>query len=136
MKAVKRVTCPYCGAPAILREDTYVHGERGQGKYLYVCKNFPKCDSYVGVHDGTQIPMGTLANKELRKKRISAHKFFNLLWKKHIMTKKQAYRWMECFMGLAKDDGHIAMFSDYRCNLLIEKCKEVLSNNNITFPAA
>ena len=136
MKEVTKVTCPYCGAPAVLRQDDYVHGSRGQGKFLYVCKNYPACDSYVGVHEGTKIPLGTLANKTLRRKRIKAHRIFNLLWEKRLMTKKEAYRWMEYFMGLKKDDGHIAMFSDYRCEVLIDKCREVLVNNHIKLPAA
>jgi len=83
---------------------------------------------------GTQIPRGTLAKGDLRNKRIKAHKVLELLWKKNIMSKKEAYRWVEYFMGLEKDEGHIGFFSDYRCDLLMDKVKELLNNNHIDIP--
>lgn len=131
MKKQKRITCPYCGAPAILRKGSYVHGEHSKEEFLYVCSHYPKCNSYVGVHTGTKIPKGTLANPELRNKRIKTHKVFDLLWKEKLMTKKEAYRWMEYTMCLPKNTGHIAKFSDYRCNELIRICKDLLRNNHI-----
>lgn len=131
MKKQKRITCPYCGAPAILRKASYVHGEHSKEEFLYVCSHYPKCNSYVGVHTGTKIPKGTLANPELRNKRIKTHKVFDLLWKEKLMTKKEAYRWMEYTMCLPKNTGHIANFSDYRCNELIRICKDLLRNNHI-----
>ena len=135
MKRAMKVTCPYCGGMAVLREGKYVYGDRSRGERLYVCCNYPKCDSYVGVHEGTNTPMGTLANAELRNKRIRAHKLFDSIWKNNLMTKKEAYRWMEYFMGLPKDEGHIAKCSDYRCEELMKKCRECLENNNIEIPA-
>ena len=133
-KKIKKVTCPYCGAKAVLRDDSYVYGDRGKGEWLYVCSNYPECDSYVSTHKGTQIPRGTLAKGDLRNKRIKAHKVLELLWKKKIMSKKEAYRWVEYFMGLEKDEGHIGFFSDYRCDLLMVKVKELLKNNHIDVP--
>lgn len=133
-KKVKRITCPYCGATAVLREDKYVHGDRAKGEWLYVCSNYPQCDAYVSTHKGTKIPRGSLAKGELRNKRIRAHKIFDLIWKENIMSKKEAYRWMEYFMGLPKDEGHIGFFSDYRCDQLMTKTKELLRNNHIEIP--
>lgn len=127
----KKIVCPYCGAKAILREDNYVYGDRGRGKLLYVCSNYPRCDAYVGVHEGTYRPKGTLAKGELRNKRIRTHRIFDLIWKMGIMSKKEAYRWLKCFMGLQKCDAHIGFFSDYRCDLLMNKAKEILVNNNV-----
>ena len=134
MKKNKKIICPYCGARAILRDGTYVYGERSKGEKLYVCSNYPKCDSYVGVHRGTTNPMGTLADASLRNKRIKTHKIFDLIWKNNLMTRKEAYRWMEYFMGIPKNSGHIANFSDYRCELLMDKCRETLANNHIELP--
>ena len=135
MKKQKRITCPYCGATAVLQKGSFVYGDRSKEEYLYVCSNYPRCDSYVGVHTGTKIPKGILANPELRNKRIKTHKVFDLLWKRGLMTKKEAYRWMEYAMGLPKDSGHIANFSDYRCDELVQICTNVLKNNNIGLPA-
>lgn len=134
MKKISRITCPYCGRTAVLQKGSYVYGDKSKEEYLYVCSNYPECNSYVGVHTGTKIPKGTLANPELRNKRIRTHKVFDLLWKKNVMSKKEAYRWMEYKMGLPKNTGHIANFSDYRCEELMGICKNVLKNNHIEIP--
>ena len=134
MKKQKRITCPYCGAHAVLQKGSYVYGDRSREEYVYVCTNYPRCDSYVGVHAGTKRPKGTLADPELRNKRIRAHRVFDQVWKSNLMTKKEAYRWMTYKMGITFDMGHIGNFSEYRCDELMRICKEVLSNNNIELP--
>ena len=134
MKKQKRITCPYCGAHAVLRKGSFVYGLKSKVEYLYVCANYPECDSYVGVHSGTKIPKGTLANSELRNKRIKAHKFLDQVWKNNLMTKKEAYRWLAYSMGITFDMGHIAKFSEYRCDELMSLCKGILERNNIELP--
>ena len=59
MKKQKKITCPYCGAHAALQKGSYVYGENSKEEYLYVCTNYPLCDSYVGVHVGTKKPKET-----------------------------------------------------------------------------
>lgn len=62
MKRVN-IKCPYCGARAFLRPASVVYGERAApGSKLYVCGNYPACDSYVAAHRTSQLPMGTLAD--------------------------------------------------------------------------
>ena len=73
MKRVN-IKCPYCGARAFLRPASVVYGERAApGSKLYVCGNYPACDSYVAAHRTSQLPMGTLADKQLRRERQAAH---------------------------------------------------------------
>ena len=36
-KSKRKITCPYCGSPAILREGNYVYGEDSIAEKLYVC---------------------------------------------------------------------------------------------------
>lgn len=62
----KIIRCPYCGGTAILRDASFVYGTHSHGGQVYVCSHYPSCNSYVGVHPGTKIPKGTLANRELR----------------------------------------------------------------------
>ena len=76
MKKPKIIRCPYCGGTAILRDASFVYGTHSHGGQVYVCSHYPSCNSYVGVHPGTKIPKGTLANRELRQKRIQAHRIF------------------------------------------------------------
>ena len=75
----EKLYCPYCGGLAVLRPAEYVYGERNLNpdNYLYVCSGYPSCDSYIGVHKKSMRPMGTLANGDLRHKRIEAHRALN-----------------------------------------------------------
>ena len=124
-----KVTCPYCGARAVLRDAVYVYGEGTLADKLYVCANYPACDSYVGVFRNSDRPKGTLANSELRNKRIRAHRSFDTIWKEGIMTRGQTYQWMQHKFSLTKKQTHIGCFSDYMCEELIQACDEVLKNH-------
>ena len=86
-------------------------------------------DSYVRVHPGTTIPMGTVANKKLRTMRKDAHKYFNQIYYRGIMTKQEAYQWLSEFMGLPMDSTHIGMMGEYYCQMVIDECQKVLSRN-------
>ena len=123
MKKRKTVYCPYCGAKATLHPSGYIYGAKDVANgYLYVCDRYPKCDAYVGAHPKTKMPMGMLANGDLRNKRIQAHKAFDWLWKSGYMKKWQAYKWMQGKFGLNEAQAHIANFGEYMCDRLIIEC--------------
>lgn len=126
-----QIKCPYCGANGVLKKATEIYGNNAFEKYVYVCKNYPICNSYVGVHMGTLKPKGIMANGDLRNKRIKAHKLFDAIWKNNIMTRKEAYRWLSYELCLGFEQAHIANFSNYMCDKTIEVCEKLLSNNNI-----
>ena len=132
MKKRKQIRCPYCGAKATLRPSSAVYGDAAKTDgYLYVCDRYPKCDSYVGAHKKTKLPMGTLANGDLRNKRIQAHKAFDWMWKSGLMTKWQAYKWMQGKLDLSDEQAHIAMFSEYMCDRLIAECNKAYANQQM-----
>lgn len=126
----KRITikCPYCHSLAVKRPASFIYGEknRDQDAYVYVCSRYPFCDAYVAAHKKTGLPMGTLANGELRHKRILAHRVFNRLWQEGYMGKQAAYRWLQVQLGLPESMAHIAMFSEYLCDRVITLCGEFL----------
>ena len=124
-----KVICPYCRANAVLRDASYVYGENALVDKLYVCSHYPACDSYVGVFRNTGIPKGTLADSELRNKRIRTHRMFDAIWRQGIMTRGQTYQWMQHKFSLTKQQAHIGYFSDYMCEELMLACQEVLDNN-------
>lgn len=128
-KAKKKIICPYCGSQAVLRDASYVYGDNSLVDKLYVCAHYPKCNAYVGVFKNSDIPKGTLADSELRNKRIQAHRYFDAIWEQGIMTRSQTYQWMQHKFGLSKRQAHIGYFSDFMCLELIAACKEVLQNN-------
>lgn len=125
------IKCPYCGRPAILQKAAYVYKEKALDEYLYVCSGYPECDAYVGVHAKTLLPKGSLANGDLRHKRIEAHRFFDAIWKNGIMSRKDAYRWIQDTFSLSSNQAHIGEFSDYRCDCLMAASKKVLDNNHV-----
>lgn len=112
-KRKKNPVCPYCGSPAVLRPDSFVHKDAGRGRYLYVCSHYSECNAYVSANEKTKEPMGTLANGNLRHKRIEAH------------------RWLREKYGMREDQAHIACFSDYICDDLIRECQKALRANRI-----
>lgn len=126
------IRCPICGAKATLRPSSVVYGESDKiGGYLYMCDRYPKCDSYVGAHRRTLEPLGTLADGNLRHKRILAHRAFDRLWKEGPMTKWQAYKWLQAKFGLSSEQAHIAKFSEYMCDQLIAVCDQLPLFQNI-----
>ncbi len=132
-KKMKRIYCPYCGAQAKLRPASVVYKENTivHDAFLYVCDRYPRCDAYVSAHRDTKRPMGTLANSELRNKRIRAHKVFDRVWKSGLMTKWQAYKWLQATFGLDEDEAHIAMFSEYMCERLIRECTQISGKQDL-----
>lgn len=116
MKQGQEVYCPYCGNKAEYVDSVEIYG-KSYGM-VYLCR---PCDAYVGVHDGTDIPLGRLANWELRRWRNRAHAAFDPLWQRgrYRRRRNDAYAWLAGKMGLTKEETHIAMFD-------VEQCKQVI----------
>lgn len=123
MKRVN-IKCPYCGSKAFLRPAALVRQGKSTepGEEVYVCARYPACDSYVAAHRVSRLPMGTLANRELRRKRRQAHLALNRLWENGMMSKREAYHWLQIQMGLPESEAHIAKFSEMRCEQVIRLC--------------
>lgn len=114
-----KVICPYCGQQAKYVDSKVVYG-RSYGK-IYLCK---ECDAYVGVHKGTDKPLGRLADKELRYWKMAAHDAFDPIWQTKKMKRNQAYKWLAERMGLSPQEAHIGMFDVLQCKKVIKICKE------------
>lgn len=136
MKQKKSIRCPYCGGTAILRDASFVYGEKSYGGKVYVCSNYPRCDAYVGVHPGTRIPKGTLADQELRKKRMLAHQIFDQIWLRGILSRPDAYHWMADKFCLSDEQAHIGMFGNYMCDQVIRESKKLLAHQRPRLQAA
>lgn len=126
----KPIKCPYCGAHAAYRPATIVYGESTSEQYadahLYICSRWPACDAYVSAHKQSKQPMGTLANSELRHKRILAHRSLNALGKQYKMEKRDLYIWLQAKLAFTEEQTHIAMFSEYRCGQVIALCRQTM----------
>ena len=124
-----QIQCPYCGAKAVLRSANKVFGAktREANRFLYVCSNWPSCDSYVMAHLEDHRPMGTMANGMLRHKRILAHKALQAYRKATHTDKWASYIWLEGKLGLDQQRTHIGMFSGEECDRVIALCRKEIA---------
>ena len=115
---MRKVICPYCGKQAEYMDSKIIYHGRSYGM-IYICR---PCDAYVGVHKGTDQPLGRLANRELRRWRNRAHAMFDPLWQKGRFRRRRndAYAWLAEKMGLPKEETHIAMFDIPQCKQVIQ----------------
>jgi ssDNA-binding Zn-finger/Zn-ribbon topoisomerase 1 len=111
-------TCPYCHTPAKLTNSTEIYN-KNYG-WLWTCTNYPTCDTYVGCHQGTTVPLGTLANKELREWRSKAHRTFDQTWKHNQTTRTDAYAKLAKQLNIPIQQCHIAMFTKQQCQHIIQ----------------
>ena len=125
-----RVVCPYCDRPAELVTGRKLYQHRPD---LFPLK-FWQCDpcgAYVGCHkagawvpelrktsDGT-IPLGRLANAELRKAKSAAHAAFDPLWKSRAIHRREAYSWLASELGISIANCHIGMFDVDQCRAVV-----------------
>ena len=114
--------CPYDGAEAELIKKEKMYGSHYRFGYMWVCKNYPECDSYVGCHGNSVRPLGHLANHELRWWRRKAHFEFDKLWKREKIDRVEAYKQLSEKMDISRNECHIGMFGIEQCKKVIEIC--------------
>ena len=114
--------CDYCGGSVhkVSQEDFY-GTDYGGGK-LYVCD---RCEARVGTHRGTDEPLGTLADHELRSLRKSVHDLFDPMWQDARTGRQEAYDYFFGeLLGLPKHRRHVAMLNKEECRTAIRILKE------------
>lgn len=121
--------CPYCGRPAVLTSGAKVYPRSHDLHGLRFWRCAP-CNAFVGCHkkgarlgDGTvsdgTIPLGRLANSNLRGLRQQAHGAFDPLWRSGRFSRQQAYRWLAGRLGIPVDQCHIGQFDETQCRATI-----------------
>lgn len=115
--------CPNCGGKVERVNNSVIYRkEYGAWPFAYRCV-VEACDSYVGIHPRTDIPLGTLANKATRTARKAAKEAFKPMWEVQGIDRDAAYRWLGEKMGIACiDHVHIGWFGIEQCNRVIELC--------------
>ena len=115
---MRKIICPYCGAQAEYTDSKDIYHGHSYGM-IYICR---ACDAYVGVHSGSDVPKGTLANAELRYWRRLAHAAFDPLLQSGAFYRRRnaAYSWLSEKMELPKEVTHIGMFD-------VDVCKKVIN---------
>lgn len=130
-RALKRVRdtleipciCPHCqGLVEIKHHEQIYNGRRfGDWPWVYACND---CDSYVGMHPFTNLPLGTLATMETRSARHQAKAAFNNYWMSRGISRTAGYKWLAEQLGIERSKCHIGWSDKAQCERIIKVCKE------------
>ena len=85
-------------------------------------------DNYEVAEGIITRPMGTMADSNLRNKRIEAHRALDAIWKNGYMTKHSTYIWLQNRLNLREKDTHIGKFSYYLCEQTIRECTDYIKS--------
>ncbi|MPQ56379.1 zinc-finger-containing protein [Duganella sp. FT27W] len=133
--------CPYCNQRSKLVDSKVIYGT--SYGLIYLCR---PCDAYVGVHKGTETPLGRLANAELREWKKRAHAAFDPVWERNIVQavqrnggrfpkgiksnmRGQAYKQLAHAMNIDRELCHIGMFDVEQCMAVVRIARQW--NNNL-----
>ncbi len=109
-----KVFCPYCGGEAEWVENKEIYGKNyGKSYMAYLCR---QDNAFVGCHNNSKHPLGTMANKELRTWRMKVHAAIDPFWKSGKVSRGYVYSQISRELGFQYHTGE----SD------IETCKKVL----------
>ena len=105
---------------------------RSYGGHVWLCR---PCGAWVGCHKNSKrhIPLGRLANAELRQAKIDAHAAFDPLWKAVAQrdginpchARNRGYGWLAKEMGLDRQEAHIGKFDADQCRRVVVLCGAV-----------
>lgn len=113
-------TCRYCGAGVRVVENSAIYGRAyGNWPYSYQCT---QCDAHVGLHPFTDLPLGTLANTELREARVASKAAFSRMRDGRGFSRSRAYEWLAGEMNISKDACHFGWFDLADCELAKSIC--------------
>jgi len=105
-----------------------IQGDSCDDRSPFSRATYPSCDSYIGAHKKSMRPMGTMADSNLRNKRIEAHRALDAIWKNGYMTKHSTYIWLQNRLNLREKDTHIGKFSYYLCEQTIRECTDYIKS--------
>ena len=117
--------CPYCGGPVRLVKNCEIYRGRAYGAwpYAYWCQ---PCDAFVGLHPETDLPLGTLADRELREARKDAKRLWQRVASIEGLDRKAAYAWLAERMGIPARECHFGHFDLERAALAFNVCDKHL----------
>lgn len=110
-----RETCPYCGRPGM----TTTAGDLElrnipPHRLIFHCSDFPACDSFVLCSENGR-PLGTIANRPLRKARKETHVWLDMLWDTKRLDRGTVYRMLAESMSLPIEKTHVGLFDLGQC---------------------
>lgn len=131
LHAVRRVkdalpapkSCTFCkGEVAIVHHNDIFGRACGDWPWVYACQS---CDARVGMHPQTNIPLGTLADHELREVRKRAKAPFQLLHESGLMSRREAYQALADELSIPVNTCHFGWFNLKQCELAEAAAQEI-----------
>ncbi len=117
-------TCNHCNGMVMLIPNSAIYGRSyGDWPYAYACT---ECDAYVGLHPHTDLPLGTLANKEERQARMENKRAFVQLQERLGISRREAYSWLAKELGIEISKCHWSMFGVDTATRAGEACRKTL----------
>lgn len=133
-RALKRVKdrlepptrCNLCDNPVRLARNRGIYGQDyGDWPFVYLCRG---CGAYVGLHADTDLPLGTLADRDMREARKHAKNLFMSITKKKFKRNRDtAYEWLAGEIGIAKSHCHFALFTTEQAHEAARACAGLLN---------
>jgi hypothetical protein len=125
----KPVTCRYCDSRVFIAHHKEVYGglSFGSWPYVYLCES---CGAYVGLHDGTDLPLGTLADAQLRESRKVNKRAFQSLLSIMAMDgvkRTQVYEWLAEKMEIPASECHWGWFEFEQCEMAGKMCRQKIN---------
>lgn len=105
--------CDCCGGSVRIAHHREIYGGRsfGEWPWVYACD----CGARVGMHPGTNIPLGTMADAKTRDARKACKPAFEAIWRHGHMTREEAYEWLAIQLRIHVSKCHFGMFSAAQC---------------------
>lgn len=117
--------CDCCGGPVKLtnNRDVYNGVSYGEWPYVYRC---PQCQAYVGLHPDTDLPLGTMADRDTREARkVAKTAFLKVSAKRFHRDRGTSYAWLAAALEIDPRTCHFAMFTAELCRRVEIVCQEV-----------
>ena len=93
----------------------YPHRYDLRNMKFYRC---PVCKNFVGTHKGTEIPLGVIANEEIKNARMHIHSLLDPIWRSGKVSRRKCYKLISNKLGY---EYHTANLKS------IDECRNVYS---------
>ncbi|EPG3568347.1 zinc-finger-containing protein [Providencia rettgeri] len=133
-KATKRVkdpspvpkSCCHCsGNIKIVNNSEIYSKEYGEWPWAYLCES---CGAYVGMHPFTNIPLGTLATKQIREARKSCKPYFTRMFNAKKIHRSEGYKLLAAELGIDTTLCHFGLFDVDMCQKAKSACLKLMGS--------
>lgn len=123
-KLPKITKCEHCGGSVNIVKNSEIYGRcYGEYPWAYMCDS---CMAYVGIHKDTDIPLGTLATKEIRDARKECKPYFFRMIEELELSRGKAYKMLADKLKINPSECHFGMFDVEMCNKAKVACLELI----------